>query len=289
MSFVIDINQDQFLEEVVEKSKTTPVIVDFWAPWCGPCKQLTPTLENVVNRKNGKVILAKINVDENQGIASQLNIQSIPTVYGFVDGKPIDAFQGAQPESKIEAMVDKMIEATPGNEIPKLIEEADQLFSDQKLEESLKLFESLIGTDPGNPRIIAGMLRCLIQLKRFDDANEMFDSFEEKILENDEIIKVKKLLDSTNKEDNQVLDEKLIQEVNNDPKNMDLRFKLANNYLSLSETEKGFNELLKIFEQNPNWNEEAAKKKLLEFFDLLGFNDPNVVEARKKLSSMMFK
>ena len=289
MSFVIDINQDQFIEEVVEKSKTTPVIVDFWAPWCGPCKQLTPTLENVVNRKNGKIILAKINVDENQGIASQLNIQSIPTVYGFVDGKPLDAFQGAQPESKVEAMVDKMIDATPGNEIPKLIEEADQLFSDQKFEESLKLFENLVGMDPGNPRIIAGMLRCLIQIKRFDDANEMFDSFDEKILENDEIIKIKKLLDATNKEDNKILDEKLIQEVNNDPKNMDLRFKLANSYLSISETEKGFNELLKIFEQNPNWNEEAAKKKLLEFFDLLGFNDPNVVEARKKLSSMMFK
>ena len=289
MSFVIDINQDQFIEEVVEKSKTTPVIVDFWAPWCGPCKQLTPTLENVVNRKNGKIILAKINVDENQGIASQLNIQSIPTVYGFVDGKPLDAFQGAQPESKVEAMVDKMIEATPGNEIPKLIEEADQLFSDQKFEESLKLFENLVGMDPGNPRIIAGMLRCLIQIKRFDDANEMFDSFDEKILENDEIIKIKKLLDATNKEDNEIFDERLIQEVNNDPKNMDLRFKLANSYLSLSETEKGFNELLKIFEQNPNWNEEAAKKKLLEFFDLLGFNDPNVVEARKKLSSMMFK
>ena len=289
MSFVIDINQDQFLEEVVEKSKTTPVIVDFWAPWCGPCKQLTPTLENVVNRKNGKVILAKINVDENQGIASQLNIQSIPTVYGFVDGKPLDAFQGAQPESKVEAMVDKMIEATPGNEIPKLIEEADQLFSDQKFEESLKLFESLVGMDPGNPRIIAGMLRCLIQIKRFDDANEMFESLDEKILENDEIIKIKKLLDAINKEDDVILDERLIQEVNNDPKNMDLRFKLANSYLSISETEKGFNELLKIFEQNPNWNEEAAKKKLLEFFDLLGFNDPNVVEARKKLSSMMFK
>jgi putative thioredoxin len=120
MSFIIDINQDQFVAEVVEKSKTTPVIVDFWAPWCGPCKQLTPILENLVNKKNGKVILAKINVDENQGIAGQLNIQSIPTVYGFVDGKPIDAFQGAQPESKIEEMINKLIDATPGNEIPKL-------------------------------------------------------------------------------------------------------------------------------------------------------------------------
>ena len=289
MSFIIDINQDQFLEEVVEKSKTTPVIVDFWAPWCGPCKQLTPLLESVVNKKNGKIILAKINVDENQGIASQLNIQSIPTVYGFVDGKPIDAFQGSQPESKIEEIVNKMIDATPGNEIPKLIEEADKLFGEQKFEEALKLFENLVGMDPGNPKIIAGMLRCLIQLKRYDDANEMFDSFDEKISKDENIVKIKKLLDTASTGKNNLVDENLIQEVNVDPKNMDLRFKLANNYLTSSETEKGFNELLKLFEQNPTWNDGAAKKKLLEFFDLLGFNDPKVIDARKKLSSMMFK
>ena len=289
MSFVININQDQFLEEVVEKSKTTPVLVDFWAPWCGPCKQLTPTLEKIVSKKNGKVILAKINVDENQGIASQLNIQSIPTVYGFVDGKPIDAFQGAQPESKIEVIVDKMIEATPGNEIPKLIGEAEQLFSDQKFEESLKAFENLVALDPGNSKIIAGLLRCMIQLKRFDDAGELYDSLDEKIIEEEEILKIKKLLDNTNKNNIEVFDKKLINEVNANPKNMELRFKLANSYLTSSETEKGFDELLKIFEQNPNWNEEAAKKKLLEFFDLLGFNDPNVLKARKRLSSMMFK
>ncbi len=289
MSFVVDINQDQFLEEVVEKSKTTPVIVDFWAPWCGPCKQLTPILEKVVNKKNGKIILAKVNVDENQGIASQLNIQSIPTVYGFVDGKPIDAFQGAQPETKIDEMVNKMIEATPGNEIPKLISEADQLFGDQKFEESLRLFESLVGMDPGNPKIISGMLRCMIQLKRFDDANEILDSLDEEIIKDQEILKIKKLLDTTNKDNGGGFDEKLIDEVNSNPENMELRFKLANNYLSSNETEKGFNELLKLFEQNPTWNEEAAKKKLLEFFDLLGFNDPNVIVARKKLSSIMFK
>ena len=289
MSFVVDINQDQFLEEVVEKSKTTPVIVDFWAPWCGPCKQLTPILEKVVNKKNGKIILAKVNVDENQGIASQLNIQSIPTVYGFVDGKPIDAFQGAQPETKIDEMVNKMIEATPGNEIPKLISEADQLFGDQKFEESLKLFESLVGMDPGNPKIISGMLRCMIQLKRFDDANEILDSLDEEIIKDKEILKIKRLLDTTNKDNGGGFDEKLIDEVNSNPEDMELRFKLANNYLSSNETEKGFNELLKLFEQNPSWNEEAAKKKLLEFFDLLGFNDPNVIVARKKLSSMMFK
>ena len=288
MSFIIDINQDQFVEEVIEKSKTTPVIVDFWAPWCGPCKQLTPILENLVNKKNGKVILAKINVDENQGIAGQLNIQSIPTVYGFVEGKPVDAFQGAQPESKIEEMIDKLIDAAPGNEVPKLLEEADNLFKDQKVEEAQKIYEALVGMDPGNPKVIGGLLRCLVQLKKYDDAKEMMDSLDDETLKNEEILKINKLITNLDKDkDGDIEELKLL--VANDPNNKEKRFDLAEKYLSSSETELGFNELLIIFEKDPKWNDEAAKKKLLEYFDLLGLNDPNVLEARKKLSSLMFK
>jgi putative thioredoxin len=288
MSFVIDINQDQFVEEVIEKSKTTPVIVDFWAPWCGPCKQLTPILENLVNKKNGKVILAKINVDENQGIAGQLNIQSIPTVYGFVDGKPVDAFQGAQPESKIEIMIDKLIDAAPGNEVPKLLEEADGLFKDQKFEEAQTIYETLVGMDPGNPKVISGLLRCLVQLKKYDDAKEMIASLDDATLKNEEITKINKLISTLGADGSSDLEE-LKSVVSNDPNNKEKRFELAQNYLSANETELGFNELLIIFEQDSKWKDEAAKKKLLEYFDLLGFNDPNVLEARKKLSSLMFK
>ena len=288
MSFVIDINQDQFVEEVVEKSKTTPVIVDFWAPWCGPCKQLTPILENLVNKKNGKVILAKINVDENQGIAGQLNIQSIPTVYCFVDGKPADAFQGAQPESKIEIMINKLIDLAPGNEVPKLLEEADGLFKDQKFEEAQTIYETLVGMDPGKPKVISGLLRCLVQLKKYDDAKEMIESLDDETLRNEEILKINKLISTLGAGGSSDLEE-LKSVVNNDPNNKDKRFELAKNYLSANETELGFNELLIIFEQDSKWNDEAAKKKLLEYFDLLGFNDPNVLEARKKLSSLMFK
>jgi len=288
MTNIIDITQDQFIEEVIEKSKSVPVVVDFWAPWCGPCKQLTPVLEKLVNNKNGKVILAKINVDENQGIAGQLNIQSIPTVYGFIDGKPVDAFQGAQPESKIEAMINKLIDAAPGNEIPKILEEADLLFKDQKFEEAQKIYETLIGLDPGNPKVIGGLLRCLVQLKKYDDAREMMESLDDDILKNEEILKINKLLANLNEDDGQDVKElKLF--VKNNPNDKEKRFELAKKFLSSNETEDGFNELLIIFEQDPKWNEEAAKKKLLEYFDLLGFNDPNVLKARKKLSSLMFK
>ena len=288
MSFVIDINQDQFVEKVVEQSKTIPVIVDFWAPWCGPCKQLTPILENLVNKKNGKVILAKINVDENQGIAGQLNIQSIPTVYGFVDGKPIDAFQGAQPESKIEIMIDKLIDATPGNEVPKLLEEADNLFKDQKFQEAQQLYETLVGMDPGNIKVISGLLRCLVQLKKYDDAKEMMGSLDDETLKNEEIIKINKLLSSLGGSGDSDIEE-LKSLVNDQPNNKEKRFELAEKYLSVNETENGFNELLIIYEQDSKWNDEAAKKKLLEYFDMLGLTDPNVISARKQLSTLMFK
>ena len=289
MSNVIEISQDQFIDEVVEKSKTIPVVVDFWAPWCGPCKQLTPILEKVVESKKGKVVLAKINVDENQGIAAQLNVRSIPTVYGFVDGKPIDAFQGAQSESKIEEMVKKLIDSTPGNEVPKLLEEADGFFKEKKYEEAQRIYENLITLDPGNSKVIAGMLRCLLQLNKNDDAKEVFNSLDDEILKDEEILKIKKLIDNIDNSDKGESIDGLMSKLKLDPNNKDLILEVAEKCFSLNQNEEGFDRLLDLFSKDSKWNDEIAKKKLLEYFDLLGFNDPNVIVARKKLSSMMFK
>ena len=182
-----------------------------------------------------------------------------------------------------------MIDATPGNEIPKLMGEGDELFKNQKFIEALTIFEKLAGLDTGKPKIIISLLRCLIQLKRFEEARDIYESFDDSMLENEEILKIKKLIDKSSNTNSNLSHVKLLEEVKMKPDDKDLRFKLAESYLSASENEKGFNELLKIYEQDPNWKDNSAKNKLLEYFDLLGFNDTSVIEARKKLSSIMFK
>ena len=186
-------------------------------------------------------------------------------------------------------MIEKLIEATPGNEIPKLLEEAGEFFKDQKFDEALNIYENLIALDPGNLKCISGMLRCLIQLHRYQDASEIIDSLDKKTFEDQEIQKIKKLIENMNSSSEGKTIDELKSILSSNPNNHALRYELAEKYFSHNQTEEAFQELLNIFSIDAKWNDEAAKKKLLEYFDLLGLTDPNVIEARKKLSSLMFK
>ena len=168
----------------------------------------------------------------------------IPTVYGFLEGKPIDAFQGAQPESKIIEMVNKHIDATPGNEIPKLIEEANEFFKSQKFQESFSIYQNLLSLDPGNPIIITGMMRCLIQLRKIEDAIEILESLNDELLQNEEILKIKKIINDMQKSNDGISIDSLKEALETNPSDKDIRLKLAEKYFALNESENGFKELL---------------------------------------------
>ena len=166
-----DVTSDNFMEEVIELSKTTPVIVDFWAPWCGPCKELGPNIEKAVNNANGKVVLAKVNIDENQAIAAQLRVQSIPTVYAFVDGQPVDGFMGAQPESAINDFVKKISDLNKaGPNIEEMIENANALYNEKNYSDAGDMFETILSIDDEKKEAISGYIRSLVGLKKYDAA-----------------------------------------------------------------------------------------------------------------------
>ena len=186
-------------------------------------------------------------------------------------------------------MVNKLIELTPGNETPKLIEEAEKFYKEKKFEEAKIIYEKLITVDPGNVVIISGLLRCLTQLKNFNEVKEILESLDDETLKNEEILKIKKLFESMNDNENSLSIKDLRDQLEASPEDKEVRYRLALQLLQSNELEEGFNELLEIFNQDPKWNDESAKSKLLEYFDMLGFNDPNVIEARKKLSRIMFK
>ena len=291
VKYVKDVTSETFMNEVIEESKSTPVIVDFWAPWCGPCKELGPNIEKAVNSANGKVILAKVNIDENQAIAAQLRVQSIPTVYAFVDGQPVDGFSGAQPESAINEFVKKVSDLNKsGPNLDEMIETANSLFSEKNFSEAAELFENIISIDPQKKEAISGYIRSLINLKKYNAADEFINSLDEKMKEEHLIKDAIAALDlslKANSASSKTSDLKI--KIESNPNDMEARQELAVALYGSGEIEEALNCLLDSISVNKDWNEEAARKQLLEFFSAIGLLDPMVVAARKRLSSILFK
>ena len=294
--YIEDSNSSDFIEKVIEKSKDKPVLVDFWAPWCNPCKQLTPILEESIRSLKGKVKLIKINIDENQGIAQQLKIQSVPTVLAFFDGKPINGFTGLKNSSEVNAFLKELLEAGEHTaddlkEINNLISVAEKSLEEKKFEEASNTFISLLTSSLPKKELVislAGLGKCYLGLNKFDELNELIDQLEDDIKEEKEIkslLKSRDYLKDIKPQDVNVLESALEK----DPRNNDIRFKLARNLIAKKLFEEAINNLLYIVETKKDWNEGAAKKELLELFSLLGNNNKLTMEGRAKLSNLIFK
>ena len=281
---IVEINESEFGEGVIEASSASLVLVDFWAPWCGPCKQLTPILEKVVNNANGKVKLAKINIDENKQIAAQLQIQSIPAVFAFKDGQPVNAFQGVIPEKKIIEFIEKSLGEKLKKDFTEFYKNIETLVLDKKYDDAKESLETFLAENPDEFKSFAYYIDCLCNLALFDEAETFIESLNNDALKNSFIkSSIQKLNIKKKNIEGPSLDE-LKQELKKKPSNIDCIIKLADKYFAENMLDEAFGLLLLNYPKN----KETIKKKCLELFEALGNEDKKTIEYRKKLSSLMF-
>jgi len=290
-NIIVDSDTASFSNDVIEASKTGPVLVDFWADWCAPCKQLTPILEELVKSYKGLIKLVKIDTEKNQELSQQLQIQSLPTVYAFYEGQPIDGFSGAMPENEVKKFINKVIDASGGNkieELQKAIEDAEKLFNEEDFESALTAFSNLLSAEANNAKIIAGYGKCLLKLDRNEEVKELLEGLEEDMLNDKNIISLIALskLEKNNKTAG--TPEEYIEEVDINPNNHELRFKLAEAYLASNLRQEGIEQLLIIVKKDRKWEDDKARKKIIELLDAFGEDDPITSETRLKLSSIIF-
>ena len=286
-----DTDEANFVSDVIEASNQVPIVVDFWAPWCGPCKKLTPDLERNILSFKGKVRLVKINVDENQGIASQLRIQSIPAVYGFYGGKPIDGFMGAQPEAKLKEFISGLISKSGGevsDNLDNLIGEADEKLDTGLIDEAEEIYEKVLEENSNHIGAYAGLIRAKIIVKNLADAQNILDSVPEVIKGEKAFEKIQAEIDLSKKISATRSLEDITSDLSRDPNNLSYMFELSLSKISSKDYANAIEQLLKIFEEDPNWENGRAKDQLLQLFESLGHDDPLVLKGRRKLSSIVF-
>ena len=284
ISNILDVNESEFNDKVIEASSDKLIIVDFWAPWCGPCKQLTPILENIAKKSVDKITLVKINIDENQQIAAQLRIQSIPTVYAFKDKQIVNAFQGVIPEKQVIEFIEKSLGSELNADLTEFYELVKKNISENKFEETKDILLDFISKNPAEADAINLYLECLIELKQFEEAESFIESLEEDIQKNDgikqSIKKIKIVKDNLNGPNI----EELLLKLEKKPTDIDLIIEVADKYFSIQQYDNCMELLLKNYPKNRN----KIKEKMIEFFEVLGNSNEHTINYRKKLSQIMF-
>ncbi|WP_298968518.1 thioredoxin [uncultured Roseobacter sp.] len=287
-----DVTEASFMADVVEASQTTPVIVDFWAPWCGPCKTLGPQLEEAVRAAKGAAKMAKVNVDEAQMIAGQLQIQSIPTVYAFHKGQPIDGFQGAVPQSEIKAFVDRVVKAAggdaPGEALGEAVAAAEEMLAEGAATDAAQTFAAILGEDPNHAAAYGGMVRAHIALGELDQAEAILNGAPAEISASPELEAAHAQLELARQAEGAGPVDDLRKAVEANPDDLQARFDLAQAMHANGDVEGAVDALLELFRRDRDWNEGAAKTQLFTIFEALKPNDPIMLNGRRKLSSMIF-
>ena len=288
---ITEVSEATFMKDVVEASKERPVIVDFWAPWCGPCKTLGPQLEEAVKATNGAVTMAKINVDENQAIAGQLQVQSIPTVFAFSNGQPVDGFQGAVSASEIKAFIDRVVAANGGeveSGLDSAITSAEQMLSEGDFEAAIETFSAILEEDANNLKSYIGLIKCHIAVGDLDQAEAILNGAPLEISESPEIESVHAQIELAKQARDAGPINDLASLIEKKPGDHDARFKLAQALHGAGQVEDAVDQLLELFKRDREWNDGAAKSQLFIIFEALEPNNAIVLNGRRKLSSLIF-
>ena len=286
----VDVTMDNFMAEVIEGSKTKPTIVQFWAPWCGPCKQLGPVLEKIVGASGSKVRMVRVNIDDNQQIAQQMRVQSVPTVYGFVDGQPVDGFAGAQPESNVKQFVEKLSSmGGAGADVASMLEAAEAALASGDHGTAMMQFQEVMSVAPESVAALAGVVRCLSASGDNAGAREVIDQLNDEYREDPAMqsaIAAVELAEKASESAGELDAAKAAVEA--DPNDLAARQEYALALYAVGANAEAMAQLLESIRIERGWNDDAARLQLLEFFATLGAANPDVIAARRKLSTLLF-